>query len=343
MRSPSASRVAPASYRLFALAALALFGACSDAPRSTVDDRAGLLAPAERAQIETFHGLLLADHDIDYHVVTAVDAGDLSRAAIDTFAARQVGIASTTGRGLLLLIDPAQNQVRLEVSAALEGVYVDAFVAHLEQRQMVPFFQRRRIADGILATTELIVERAIRAQRQAGFDGEVWTAFSAGGGATSEAGIGQAPSTSTRGAAIVARGDEPAAVVQAYLDAMSARNANPNSAIFSNATREMLAKWVVTPAQMDNIARTYRDCHAEAPQIEADRAVIRYAPAERACAPWFLIKEDGDWRLDLTMMQGSIRFGRNNAWHFTPGAVHPYRFAFADWRFDANGFPLIPD
>jgi hypothetical protein len=44
--------------------------------------------------------------------------------------------------------------------------------------------------------------------------------------------------------------------------------------------------------------------------------------------------------LDLTMMQRAIRFGRANARHFDLAANNPYRFAFADWRFDANGFPL---
>ena len=43
-------------------------------------------------------------------------------------------------------------------------------VAYIEQRQMVPFFRAERIADGILATTELIVAQANEATALSGFD-----------------------------------------------------------------------------------------------------------------------------------------------------------------------------
>ena len=51
-----------------------------------------------------------------------------------------------------------QDKVRLEVRYALEGVLSDVVVAYLEERQMVPCFEADRVGDGILATTELLVE-----------------------------------------------------------------------------------------------------------------------------------------------------------------------------------------
>ncbi len=62
-----------------------------------------------------------------------------------------------------------------------------------------------------------------------------------------------------------------------------------------------------------------------------------------ACAPWFFARLGGAWTLDLTMMQGALRFNHSNYWHFDPGAQHPYRFAFDDWAFDRHGFPRIPN
>ncbi len=42
--------------------------------------------------------------------------------------------------------------------------------------------------------------------------------------------------------------------------------------------------------------------------------------------------------LDVAAMHRWIGFNHQNQWHFkTPD--HPYRFAFADLRFDAHGFP----
>jgi uncharacterized protein len=103
----------------------------------------------------------------------------------------------------------------------------------------------------------------------------------------------------------------------------------------------MLKDWVMTPAQMDNVLRSYGSCAPEPARLSPGgrHAVIRYAPAERQCSPWFLALEDGRWRLDLTVMQEAIRFGRDNSWRFADGVPETYAFAFGDWSFDRNGFP----
>jgi uncharacterized protein len=106
-------------------------------------------------------------------------------------------------------------------------------------------------------------------------------------------------------------------------------------------TRELLADQVVTTAQMDGIARAYRACRAEPVRIDAggERAVLRYPPEARPCAPWLLVREDGRWRLDLATASRAIRFGRDNSWRFAAGAPPDYAFAFEDWSFDGHGFP----
>jgi uncharacterized protein len=312
-----------------------------------VDDGAALMSRDQRARVAEHHGYLLQDFDIDYRVVTARDVGDISRFAVVRFADLGVGEASASGRGLLLVIDPTQDRVRLEVGYALEGVFPDAFVAYVEQRQMVPFFRAGRVADGILAATELIVTRAQRAAANAGFEGEAWMAGSGGGGATANADIGQGWTNDGDGGmssagSKTAAGRSPEETLGRYLAAMAARNGDPGLPLYTDATQGLLRNWVMTPAQMSNVARTYRGCTSEPARKDAsgDLAVIRYPAAQRQCAPWFFRRGARGWALDLTMMQKAIRFGRSNAWRFDPAADHPYRFAFADWRFDGNGFPL---
>ena len=109
---------------------------------------------------------LFKDHDIDYRVLIPRDVQDVdnSTRAYKEFESRKVGTLSRSGRGLLLLVDPYQNEVRLEVSLALEGIYTDAFVSYIQHRQMIPFFQGSRISDGILATTEMISFTGISSQ-----------------------------------------------------------------------------------------------------------------------------------------------------------------------------------
>ncbi len=220
---------------------------------------------------------------------------------------------------------------------------------------MVPFFERARVADGILATTELIVTRAQRAAAQAGFgagfEDEAWIAGSGGAGATATARLVAGPQAAAREdapareqTAAVPAGRTPAETLAAYFAAMDACNADPDLDIYTPETRHMLEGWVMTPAQMDNLAKTYRRCHGEPARLGPDGrlAVIRYPPGERACAPWFFARLGGAWALDLTMMQRALRFNHSNYWHFDMSAQHPYRFAFDDWAFDRHGFPKQP-
>jgi uncharacterized protein len=177
---------------LIAALLLALAGYWLIAPlpdSELVEDGAGLMTEAERGFLARYHDRLLAGHDIDYRVLTARGLGDVNQAAVARFEEIAQDLRSETGRGLLLVVDAEQDLVRLEVSYALEGVFPDAFVAYVEERQMVPFFERGRVADGILATTELIVTRAQNAAANAGFESEAWIAGSGGAGATTAANL----------------------------------------------------------------------------------------------------------------------------------------------------------
>jgi uncharacterized protein len=307
-----------------------------------VQDGAGVLQPVERSRIAQYHEALRAAHDIDYRVLTIAQAGDLERTAHDYFGTAGVGARSENGRGLLLVIDPAGGRVRLEVATSLEGVYTDAFVAYVQTRQMAPFFAAGRVADGILATTELIVGRAQEAVAGAAFAPPM-AAQSMGGGASVAAAIGTgtdpAAQFSRQTQQVEVAGLGALEVVSAYHERMAGRDARTDLPLYSAATVAMLANWVVTPAQMDNVVRTYRDCVVDGVRVHGDVAVVRYRVGQRRCAPYFLRREAGAWKLDLATLSGAVRFNHENQWHFAPSPPPEFAFAFADWRFDDRGFP----
>ncbi len=340
-RSSTFIKALLASIAILAVVKLALNSVREGPSPTLVEDEARLFTAEQAERLTEYHRFLLKDHGIDYRVLTATGVDDIARFSIARFEEMDVGGESTGGRGLLLVIDAGQDAVRLEVSRSLEGVFTDAFVTYIQERQMVPFFRYQKVADGILATTEMIYTEAQKAEKNFGFDEREQQPGAAGAGAGTRAHIGQGESGEGFAGENVAAGKIPEATVMAYLRAMAEGNANPGLDLFTASTREMLANWTVTPAQMDNIVNSYRACHAEPAKLNGagNLAVIRYPPGERACAPWFLEKQAGLWRLDLTMMQRAVRFGRSNAWHFDMAVAHPYRFAFGDWRFDSHGFP----
>lgn len=313
--------------------------------RGVVTDALGLFDAREIQALERHHAVLLRDHDIDYRVDVVGGAGDRLAYGVKRFQTLEVGSRSASGRGLLLVLDPVQDAVRLEVGRNLEGVYPDVFVASVEHEQMVPFFRRGRVADGILATTELIVSRAQEAQAGRGF-ARPGPERADGGGAEARARLGAGDDDRPRAGPDVAARETPVGTVNAYLEAMAAGNARPDLDLYSRASREWLRGRVMTPAQMASEVRAQRRCRR--PTLHVDdsgtRAVIRYPVAARTCPPWLLVREDGRWRLDLATAGRAVRFGAGNAWHFATGAdsavaAERYAFAFRDWRLDANGFP----
>jgi uncharacterized protein len=331
-----------------ATAAVVLVAACGDSrsraasTAEAVHDQAAALQPAERERIAQYHAALRVTHDIDYRVLTLSGAGDLERTAHDYFGTAGVGTRSGNGRGLLLVIDTAADRVRLEVATSLEGVYTDSFVSYVQTRQMAPFFAAGRVADGILAATELIAGRAQEAAAGAAFAPPM-VAQSMGGGASVAAAIGGTtdPGAQFRGQTqrVEVAGLEALDVVSAYHERMARRDARTGLPLYSAATMAMLADWVVTPAQMDNVARTYRDCVVDGVRSRDELAVVRYRVEQRRCAPYFLRREEGNWKLDLLALSGLIRFNHENQWYFAAGAPGEFAFAFEDWRIDGRGFP----
>lgn len=315
-------------------------------PARLVDDRAALFSVAQSTRIGQYHAALGDAHDIDYRVLALEGGGDINRTAHRYFEDAGVGELSAAGRGLLLVIDTELDRVRLEVSTSLEGVYTDAFVAYVQNRQLVPFFQTGRVADGVVATTELIVTRAQDAEAGEAFAPPM-PAASMGGGAVATAGIGTvtdpAEQYKRQTQDIDVAGSAPLQVVEAYHRAMAARDARPDLPFYSAATRRMLRSWTVTPAQMDNVVRAYRGCRTDGVRIQGNLAVVRYDVEQRQCAPYFLRLEDGEWKLDFSAASSSIRFNHENEWRFHTPVAEEYRFAFADWRIDGNGSPRAAD
>lgn len=324
---------------LFTAASLAV---AAEAKLQAIDE-ARILSAEQSLFIGQYHEKLLETYDIDYRVLTNAEDNDINSFTNKQFAALQVGSLSKTGRGLLLVINAKQNLVRLEVSKGLESVYTDAFISYIEHKQMIPFFKANQVANGVLATSELVFARAADAVAGKSFDPGVTTG-SAGGGAVNKAQIGSgAEAKSTKELAQAGTEQSPEEVVAAYLAAMKDRNSNPDLPIYSEATKEMQKKWVVTAGQMDMLSRTYEKCASGNKDhvIGPTHAVVRYYAADRSCSPFFLVKENGEWKLDLTMMQKAIRFNHLNQWHFDMSVRHDYEFAFTDWSFDKNGYSIV--
>ncbi len=292
-------------------------------------DEASLLGATESAFVVDYHNALRNDYGIDYRVMTTARKIDIAQLAAEQFAALEGGNFAASGRGLLLVVNARTDQAWLEVGSALGEIYTDDFVAQLEGTQMALFFRSNQVDDGIVAATEAIVTRAQEATKNLALDVAPAPEPPATVDLVPPIRAKSAPSENLVPMPDVTSEGSPLETVAAYIQAMEEGNARADLDIYSKSSQEMLKNWVITQAQMRNVAHEHQRCTGERFQVQGDKAVVRYDPEPGVCNPYFLCWEEGKWRIDFADMRKYIRFDDNNHWQLPEGAGK-FAFAFAD-------------
>lgn len=340
-------------YRFLVLAAAIL--ACGGDPREErppqgefVLDHARLVPAASVERMNQLLSALRKDTDIEI-IATAVES--LHGEPITAYSNRlferwEVGHATRGNRGLLLVIAKAEEEVRLEVGYALEGIFTDAFVSYIEHEQMVPYFHRGRVGEGIEATVELVARRAYDGIRGQAYDPNAETPptvggfRSGGGGADADVPLDGEPVPDPRPAddptrSYFAAQATPEAAWERFLELNRRRIKATDLGIYDDAAKRLLG--VNSSAGQDHIARLY-DGATPTVRREGERAAVVFLDdPDHLLAPWFFHRTGSGWQLDGGMYPDVIGYNHRNQWFFRR-RDHAYIFAFADFRFDRHGF-----
>lgn len=307
-----------------------------------IDDQAGLLSSHQIERLEQYNQVLLTEQDVQFFV-TILDqaAPDLDQTALDIFSQRQIGLATSSSRGLLLVVDPNLKQARIEVGYDLEGIFPDSLIASLEYDQMLPFFRRNRIGHGIEALTELLIQQLAQHENQKIHSPQSNKHLSGGAGArisTASDDPTDQP-TDLHSSSDFHPQPTPRGTLLRYRDSLAMRIKSPDLLIFTPESRDFFRNWLVTDAQQNNALRLLNETLSNAETINlGDFAVIRFPIKNRQASPFFLRKHPRGWQLDFATMSQTIIFNHRNQWHFKSNE-HLYIKAFSDWTFDSNGFP----
>lgn len=320
-----------------------------------IKDQAGIFNEEEKTYITQYHQMMLDKYDIDYRVLTWQENSDIDWQAYQVFNDNNIGEQSQKHRGLLLIINTFNDEVRLEVSGNLESVFTDAFAGYIEKRQMVPFFRLGRVGDGVFATSELLRIRAEEASQGKAFDpASIEGSFGAGASADAKIDAGR-ETAFAEGKADVLAADSPEETLNRLFKAMKNRNARNDLDIYTPETRAFMSEMVVSPAQMDNVVKRYAKCERERVVYNEDqqRAVVLHKLSDRSCDPFAFDKgDDGHWRINLKAVGNGLGHTYGNVWYLHYGrqiesGLHDYYFGFRDYffrrpggeQFDHQGFP----
>ncbi|AGF79389.1 hypothetical protein UWK_02858 [Desulfocapsa sulfexigens DSM 10523] len=340
-------------YIAILFAVLTIAGCIGDDKSSTqtdtlIVDNAGIInfSPDVMDHYREYNSYLLKTFDIDFRVMTTRSEQDITSFTNEAYEDFQYESRSTSGRALLLVINSQLDEVRMGVSMALEPIYTDAFISYIERKGMVPYFRDSNISDGVYMLMELIKDRAMEAEQGKEYL-EPMETKSLGGGSRSDALIGQMDRTAKQGDNItVEEDDTPEDILAKHLMGLRTHNKNPNLDIFSEATRKFFQKRTVTDINMDNEYRFISQCNDGKVVYSDDgtRALIIHPLEQRSCSPYYFIKEQRKWRLDILTMSKVLRFNTKMEWHFSQNDRElyniPYEFVFGGYIYDKNGYPF---
>jgi len=324
------------------LVLLIMLGACQRPESDFVHDPSGYLDAAAKTRIASLHRALLRDGDIHFRLEILPEASDhINREAVQLFDTYRLGETTRAARGVLLLVDPMGEQVRLEIGSDLEGVFPDGFVGYVEEQQLAPFFRSGRVGEGVEATVELLVARAMD---EKAFDPSTLPAaphLSGGGGARINVSFGSSNPDAPPAANLqdYLPGATPHESLQVYMEILSRGVTDPQLPLYTLSTRTLLETWLVTRAQQQQELRRLETGFASLQEHTAEElAVIRFPVERRELPPYFLRRAPAGWQLDLETMSRCIGFNHKNQWHFRT-MPQDFEFAFDDWSFDRYGFP----
>jgi len=124
-----------------------------------VTDRAGLLSPAARTNLETT--LRVFEEKTSNQIVVAtfpsLEGDSLEDFSIRLAEAWKAGQKSRDN-GVILLIFKNDRKIRIEVGYGLEGVLTDALSGQIISGVIAPYFRRGDYSDGIVAGTDAIMK-----------------------------------------------------------------------------------------------------------------------------------------------------------------------------------------
>lgn len=313
-------------------------------------DQAKLLSNESKARMNRTFKKLLKEVNIQLQMVTLPR---LSGAGVSEKAAQlmnQLRIGDKTGfrRGALLLFVVDQQTVKFEIGYDLEHVFPDAFVSTIERTQMTPYFQARKVSEGIEATVELIAKRAfenfqtepVPRVRQA-----VTGARSGGAGLERDVPIshGTEPVNLAPENAHQAVNYPPQTSVenawQTFMLINKTKNTRKDLDFYSEETKNYLKTRPMTEAGFEHVVRLYEGKHYEIKEAGARAVVLFPDDPQRLLAPWFFIRTEKGWQFDGASLPKLILYNHLNQWHFSR-ADNPYQFAFLNYTFTAQGFAV---
>lgn len=314
--------------------------ATQEASQKRISDGAGTLGHFV-AYLERSTGYWMKHLGIDAHVVT-VNSPDapVDELAPELFESRRIGAEAPTG-GLLVLMNPAREEARIEVSYELEGIFPDALLGQLAEGQLAPYASYdaggMAVMDVLGMLREFALQKAIRGDleldeklRRNRVYREMAAALSGGGGA--HAALPEVPTDTNFKARIegerrrrYAPSEEAMESAEAFLRVQHDLAGDPSLTLFTPGSRVQRAISPVAPyEELDRWAKAEASRPLKLIQ-RGNRAIVTSESPALGFWPILLHRLDGTWRVDMVELFKNIS-SQPSGHQFQKNVANPYSF-----------------
>ena len=291
-------------------------------------DEAKILAEIEETVTQTL-AHIRTDYEIEVVLVTKKSIPEdetLKNISARLFHELDVG-RNYGGRGMLLLFDDEDKRVRLEVGSALEGIFTDLLVGHIENEQLKAYYLSDQLEIGLIAVLEEIEARSrLVAEDLASV--EIITirdnAFlSAGGGADVDLSAYESAKVFQTSGHYPA-GETVDEAWQTLLQSWRDKNRNPDIGVYTWATRLIYRQFTNLPNQrFEEDVRTWGKKDYEVISNGTYGVIFFGARKGWENAPFLFCRTREGWQFDMVHQRKIVRMGRTPYWGIERGE-HPY-------------------
>ena len=321
-----------------------------------VYDEAGLIPKSTIERYEQHLRMIYRESDIDVRIYFLKDTQNktLEKLAVEKFDQLRIGANSREERGVLLLYNPDEKELRIEVGYGLEGYFPDSFVGYL-----MNFHARDTITSGDVTTGFRLLIRMLHYRIReeilgTNFDPTVIEKIEhkghlSGGGGVTDRGSDDGLNTSN-GIPILSVSERqyytpqetPEAAYFKYLEWLIEGIYDPNIELFTPKSQKYLARLPMTRAYLHwMVLREYGKKYKIAIK---DKLAMQYFVDSPLVTPHFFTKGKRGWQMDMVSEVALLknRIGGVFAWDYD-GRSDPYTKAFIDKFVNIKGYIRISD
>lgn len=288
-------------------------------------------------------------------VITHNNGPQINEFTNDLFREMRVGNGYATG-GILIVVNSASNEARIEVTSSLEGVFTDAMIGLLAHNQLAPYASYNALGMALMDVLHYLKDHALLAalsgemQLSKKFNNtEDYRAkkefYSTGGGAKVvipdvPADINFKRRVSDETKSLYLPGDSPEESVIAFKNSIRDYVGDPDLELFTESSREMRRRYPFSV--YEELARLER-IKASEPLIvhrNGDYAVAMSDNPAHGYVPILMRRVDGTWRIDQSETWKSLFFNNEGNYELHNKNT-PYYFALSTLG-EGKGYDVLP-